>query len=190
MLAARAAATAAARALRPGRLVGPMLQPSAPMGFGGGDGCGNAAVGLLVGATRCSGSSTASGSGARRAAQSRAARSRMKVRRRSTLLELLSLLREADLELHEGVGPDLSPWSGVNTRWHMADEHEELGPVSLLSTSVDESRAIVDPDLYEIEVATDRFGRQIIKVVQMEGHEENEEESPLDEPFLPFGVHQ
>jgi len=151
------------------------------------------AVGAIAEAVRCT-SSTAdgprSGSGARRTPQHRAPRSRTWVRKRSSLLDFLADLREADLETQrqEGTAPSLPP--DTDARWQLSGDSDSSGPVSLLSTYVDESRAFVDPDLYEIEVFTDKLGRQLFRVVQIGSADEFDgfEDSPLDEPFLPFGV--
>mmetsp|Transcript_152933 Transcript_152933/g.490626 ORF Transcript_152933/g.490626 Transcript_152933/m.490626 type:complete len:201 (-) Transcript_152933:131-733(-) len=184
------------------------LQPAAGLPLGPLGWQARAAVPAVSAATSLcsrSTSSTANGggpigggsSGARRTSHAKATKGR--TRRRSSLLDLLVHLRDLDIELQEQIG-DVQVWgSPSEPRWRYSDEPEydmDRGvsdtPASYLATSVDESRAIVDPDMYEIEVQTDPQGRKIVKVVQVgsASDSDEDEESQLDEPFLPFGVHR
>mmetsp|Transcript_14012 Transcript_14012/g.30443 ORF Transcript_14012/g.30443 Transcript_14012/m.30443 type:complete len:247 (+) Transcript_14012:257-997(+) len=134
----------------------------------------NAAVGAGAGRT----------SGARRSTYPRAEKTRSSRRRRS-YLDLLQQLRGQHFELTDQVG-NMQFWSiGDDTRWRFADEPQydlqsgvTQGPVWRLPASVDESRAIVDPDLYEIEVQEDQHGRCIVKVVQVGGDAAGFTDSP------------
>lgn len=136
-------------------------------------------------------SAAGAGSGARRSAHSRSARARTKSRHRSSLLDLLAHLKDASIELNKE-GPLGPQWANDKPRWQYGEGSQQR-PASLLPMTVDESCVITDPDLYEVELFTNRKGQQVVKVVHVDGSDASDgedDESPLDQPFLPFGVHR